>query len=58
MAIEAVFFDVGGTIETLYYDDELRLAATAQLRHQLVEWGLDPGLTTEELYQVIKKGLL
>ena len=58
MIIRAVFFDMGGTIETMHYDDELRLAATAQLRQQLVEWSLNPGLTTEKLYQVIKKGLL
>jgi len=58
MTIQAVFFDLGGTIETISYDDELRLTATAQLRQQLMDWGLDPGLTTEELYQVIKKGLL
>ena len=58
MTIQAVFFDMGGTIETIYYDDELWLAATAQLRQQLTDRGLDPGLTTEELYQVIKKGLL
>ncbi|MDH4136973.1 MAG: HAD family hydrolase, partial [Anaerolineae bacterium] len=57
VTIQAVFFDLGGTIETLYYDDELRLAATAQLRQQLVDRGLDPGLPTEELYQVIRKGL-
>ncbi len=58
MAIQAVFFDVGGTLETIYYDDELRLAATARLRQQLIEGGLDTGLTIEELYQVIQKGLL
>jgi HAD superfamily hydrolase (TIGR01509 family)/HAD superfamily hydrolase (TIGR01549 family) len=58
MTIQSVFFDLGGTIETITSDDELRLAATAQLRQQLVDWGLDPGLTTEELYQVIKKGIL
>lgn len=58
MTIQAVFFDMGGTIEKVYYDDEFRLAATAQLRQQLVERGLDPGLATEELYRVIKKGLL
>lgn len=58
MTIRAVFFDMGGTIEKVHYDDEFRLAATAQLRQQLVERGLDPGLATEPLYQVIKKGLL
>jgi putative hydrolase of the HAD superfamily len=57
VTIRAVFFDLGGTIETIYYDDELRLAATAQLRQQLVDRSLDPGLSTEELYQVIRKGL-
>ncbi len=57
MAIQAVFFDMGGTIETLSYDDELRLAATVQLRQQLAERDLDPGLATEELYQLIKTGL-
>ncbi len=58
MSIQAVFFDLGGTIETISYHDELRLAATAQLRQQLVDRGLDPGLSTKELYQVIKQGLL
>jgi putative hydrolase of the HAD superfamily len=41
----------------LSYDDKLRLAATAQLRQRLEKQGLDPGLTTGELYQVIKTGL-
>jgi len=44
MTIQAVLFDTGGTIETLFHDDELRLAATVELRQQLVERSLDPGL--------------
>lgn len=58
MTIQAVFFDMGGTVERLFFDDHLRLEATGQLRQQLLDRGLDPGLSDEDLYQHIKAGLL
>ncbi len=57
MTIQAIFFDMGGTIETLTFDDDMRLAATHKIYQWLVEQGLNPGLPAQELYQVIKAGL-
>jgi putative hydrolase of the HAD superfamily len=41
--IRAVLFDMGGTLENLYYDAAIQHAATCGLRELLAERGLDPG---------------
>jgi putative hydrolase of the HAD superfamily len=55
--IQAVFFDMGGTIETFGYTQELRLEATADIQRRLSQAGIDLHLTNEQLYKVISCGL-
>jgi HAD superfamily hydrolase (TIGR01509 family) len=57
MKIRAVFFDMGGTIETFGYTRELRLKATPALQQMLVNAGIDLGLSDEALCEVISAGL-
>ena len=57
MTIQAVFFDMGGTIETFWYSRELRLQATPGLRSMLLAAGLDLHINTEQLYDLITGGL-
>ena len=57
MSIKAVFFDMGGTIETFGYTRELRLEATAAIGKRLMDAGMHLYLATEELYEVISTGL-
>ncbi|MGE5140174.1 MAG: HAD family hydrolase [Rudaea sp.] len=57
LPIRAVVFDMGGTIEDVYYDDEIRLEATRGLREIMVRYGVDPGLPVVELYGVVRKGM-
>jgi putative hydrolase of the HAD superfamily len=56
-AIRAVVFDMGGTLEDVYYDDDLRLKATPGFREILAKHDLDPGLSITDLYAVIKAGM-
>ena len=56
MDIQAVFFDMGGTIETFWYTPELRLRATPELRRMLNHAGLDLGINDQELCDVINSG--
>jgi putative hydrolase of the HAD superfamily len=56
MTIRAVIFDMGGTLETFWFDPELRLRATPGLRKQLLAAGIDPGLTDEELFEKVNSG--
>ena len=55
--IQAVFFDMGGTIETFNYTRELRLDATAVIRQRLVQSGINLQLGNEQLLEVISSGL-
>lgn len=55
--IQAVFFDMGGTIETFGYTRELRLEATPVLRQCLLQAGIDLRLGDEQLMDVIAAGL-
>jgi putative hydrolase of the HAD superfamily len=55
--IRAVAFDLGGTLEDLYYDDASRLQATRGLRALLVELGLDPGLPLLDLQAAVLSGM-
>ena len=57
MTIQAVFFDMGGTIETFWHTREFRLQATPELRKQLQEAGIDLHMEVEQLYEVITSGL-
>lgn len=55
--IHAVIFDMGGTLEDIYYDDALRLEATRNLKGILGKHGLDPGLAIPDLYAVVNAGM-
>ena len=57
MSLEAVFFDMGGTIETFGYTRELRLEATAVIQQRLLQAGIDLRLNDEKLLEVITQGL-
>jgi putative hydrolase of the HAD superfamily len=57
MKIQAVFFDMGGTIETFGYTRELRLETTAVIQQRLLQAEIDLNLTNEQLYEVISRGL-
>jgi putative hydrolase of the HAD superfamily len=55
--IHAVIFDMGGTLEELYYDDAVRLEATRGLQELLLGLGLDPGLSLPGLKAAVLKGM-
>lgn len=57
MKIQAVIFDMGGTIETFCYTHELRRKATAVLQQCLLQAGIDLHMGNESLYQLITQGL-
>ncbi len=57
MTIQAVFFDMGGTIETYWYSYELRMNATPGIQKILDAAGIELGLSTETLLEVITAGL-
>lgn len=57
MNIQAVFFDMGGTIDTYRYTRELRLERTPGIQERLLSAGIDVGLSNEGLYEVISAGL-
>jgi putative hydrolase of the HAD superfamily len=55
-AVQAVFFDMGGTIETFWHTPQLRLQATPGLQELLQSAGIDLHLSNEQLYKVITAG--
>lgn len=55
--IRAVLFDLGGTLEDIYFDDALRLQATPGFRALLAQHDLDPGLALPDLYATLKAGM-
>jgi len=55
--IQAVLFDMGGTLEELYYDDAVRLEAARGLQALLRSRELDPGLSVPELKATILQGM-
>lgn len=57
MSIQAVFFDMGGTIETFRYTRQLRLEATPGLQRILLNAGIDLHLNSEQLYTLVIQGL-
>ena len=57
MKIQAVFFDMGGTIETFGFTREIRLEETRLIQQLLDQAGINLHLTNEQLYEVISCGL-
>ena len=57
MTLRAVFFDMGGTLETYGWTPELRIRETAGIRQRLAEAGINLGLTDKQLYELISAGL-
>ncbi len=57
MTIRAVFFDMGGTIETFTHTRGLRLNATPGLKDLLSTAGIELNLTDEQLLDVILEGM-
>jgi putative hydrolase of the HAD superfamily len=57
MTIRAVFFDMGGTIETYGWTPELRIRETAGIRQRLVQAGIILDLPDRQLYETISAGL-
>src|SRR5512142_2956737 len=57
MRIRAVFFDMGGTIQTFGYDHELRIRETPGLRRLLVDAGIHLPLDDERLEALVSRGL-
>ena len=57
MTIQAVFFDMGGTIETFWHNRELRLEATPGIQERLVSAGIGLQLSNEQLFEVVSAGL-
>jgi putative hydrolase of the HAD superfamily len=58
MTVQAVFFDMGGTIETFSYTREFRLAAVPGLRERLARAGIELGLSDEQLLDLVVSGML
>ena len=57
MKIQAVFFDMGGTIETFASTREIRLDATRLIGQKLEQAGIDLCQTNEQLCDVTSSGL-
>ncbi|MBI5034357.1 MAG: HAD family hydrolase [Chloroflexi bacterium] len=55
--IRAVIFDLGGTLEDVYYDDTLRLNAMPGFQSIFAKHQLDLKLSPPELYAVIQAGM-
>ena len=56
MALQAVFFDMGGTIERYWYTPELRLKAIPGLKQLLLAAGIDLGFSDQGLLELITTG--
>lgn len=56
-SIRAVVFDLGGTLEEVFYDDAIRLEAAGGLHEMLVRAGLDPGFSLESLHAAVLSGM-
>ncbi len=57
MTIQAVFFDMGGTIETYAWTPELRIKATPGIQKRLADAGIHFDLNDKQLYEIISTGL-
>ncbi len=56
MGIQAVFFDMGGTLERVWYTPEQRLQAASGLRQCLLSGGIDLGLGEKDFYELVSIG--
>jgi len=54
--ITTVLFDMGGTLEDIWVDEESRQSAIARLDTMLRGWGLSPGVSPEELRACVERG--
>ena len=54
--ITTVLFDMGGTLEDIWVDEESHTAAVAALDRMLKGWGLDTGLSAETLREAVTRG--
>ena len=54
--ITTVLFDMGGTLEDIWVDEESHAAAIAALDRMLKSWGMDPGLPLPELRKAVDAG--
>ena len=54
--ITTVLFDMGGTLEDIWVDEESRREAIGRLNALLREWGMDPGVSEEELRASVDRG--
>ncbi len=57
MTLQALFFDMGGTIETFTYTSVMRLERTAGIQNILLSAEIHLDLDTEQLFQLITTGL-
>ncbi len=55
--IRAVAFDMGGTLEDLTFDDDIRREAARELQEFLRGLKLDPGLSLPDLQATIRSGI-
>jgi len=56
-SIKAIFFDMGGTLEEVYYDEKMRLSASGTLLRLLQQSNLEPGLSKKDFHQLITSSL-
>jgi len=56
-SIKAIFFDMGGTLEEVYYDEKMRLRASGTLLRLLQQSNLEPGLSKKDFHQLITSSL-
>ena len=54
--ITTVLFDMGGTLEDIWVDEESHGAVIAALDGMLKGWGMDPGLAPEALREAVDAG--
>ncbi len=54
--ITTVLFDMGGTLEDIWVDEESRELSIAVLDRMLKGWGVDPGLPLPELRKTVDTG--
>jgi hypothetical protein len=57
MTLEAVFFDMGGTIDTYHFTRELRIQNVHYLRECFLKTGIKLDLSDEELADTITQGV-
>lgn len=57
MTIRAVFFDMGGTIETFKTTREIRLKATLDIQQRLQQVDIDLQIGSDQLCETISRGL-